>query len=60
MKKPFAYAAWLIVSLVFLAVLRAVVRYEIPGYSALVMGVAYAAVIYAFFVIKKRLSDRPS
>lgn len=56
MKKVLAYAVWLIVSLVLLVVLRNIARYEFPEYSAVIMGVAYAVVIYVFFSLRNRFS----
>jgi len=58
--KTRAYAAWLIVSLVVLAVLRDVARSEFPSYAAIVMGVAFAAVIYSLFVIRRHFSQHQS
>lgn len=55
--KTLASAAWLIVSLVVLAVLRSIARSEFPNYAGIVMGVAFAAVIYGLFVIRRRFSD---
>jgi len=62
MKKLLAYSIWLIVSLLALAVLKNIVTYEFQKYSAIIMGVAYVAVIYFFIVIRGRFSkvDRRS
>lgn len=56
MKKLLAYAVWLVISLALLAVLRNIVRYEFPENSAVIMGLAYAIVIYVFFGIRSRFS----
>jgi hypothetical protein len=63
MKKILAYSLWLIVSLAVLAVLRNIARYEFQEYSAIIMGVAFATVIYVFFLIRGRFSksdDKPN
>lgn len=52
-----AYAGWLILSLVVLAVLRNIARSEFPNYAAIVMGVASAAAIYGLLVIRRWFSD---
>lgn len=56
MRKLLAYAAWFIISLVTLVILRNIARHEFPEHSAVIMGLAFAAVIYAFYGIKSRLS----
>ena len=62
MKKLLAYSLWLIVSLALLAILRNIARYEFPEYAAIIMGIAFAAIIYVFFLIRGRFSksdDKP-
>lgn len=54
--KTLAYAIWLFVSLVVLAVLRNIVRSEYPNNAGIIMGVAFAAVAYGFFEIRGHFS----
>jgi hypothetical protein len=40
-RKLVAYAAWFIISLVTLVILRNIARHEFPEYSAVIMGVVW-------------------
>lgn len=56
MWKMIAYLCWLIISLMLLAVVRDVARYSFPEQSPIIMGVAFATVIFVFFFIKNHVS----
>jgi hypothetical protein len=56
MRKLFAYAVWLVASLMGLAVLRNIVRYSLPEYSTIIMAGAFGVVVYGFWWVRKRFS----
>jgi len=58
MKKLFVYSLWVIISLVFLVIVKNIATFKFPQYSAIIMGISFAVVIYIFFLIKGRISGK--
>jgi hypothetical protein len=56
--KALLYVLWFVISLPALAILRNIARSEAAPYSPVIMGVAFAVVIYAFFWIRNRPDSR--
>jgi len=54
----FAYLVLLIISLVFLVLVKNIAAFKFPQYSAIIMGISFAVVIYIFFLIKGSMSRK--